>query len=141
MVEEKNLFLYEILNEFQTLGEELLFSELLIKNERDITNVYLLRDASYEYALQLEFDWRECDIFMYIVYLKNGNIPSSNDIYVYTDGTWCRKYIEEIYSIKNPIYNEKQSLRYTKDFIKYKFNFYYNLIKTHPDTIRRRFCD
>ena len=107
MVEEKELFLHDIVNEFQTLGEELFFSELLIKNERDITNVYLLRDASYKYALQLEIDWRECDIFLYIVYLKNGNIPNSNDIYVYTDGTWCRKYIEEIYSIKNPIYKDK----------------------------------
>ena len=134
-MDEKKELLEEFAQKFVELGKSLDFSECEIKTECQSSNIYLLKDSNNKYSLQLEIEWRECDCFMYLVRLENGKIPK-DFFYVYKNGEWCRRYIEDIYSKKNSVYTEKSSMRYTNDFLEYKFEFYANLIQNNPKLIR-----
>ena len=135
-MDKRKEFLEELAQKFFKLGKSLDFSKYEIKTECQSSNIYLLKDINNKYSLQLEIEWRECDCFMYLVRLENGKIPK-DFFYTYKNGNWCRKYIEDIYSKKNAVYIEKSSMRYTKEFIEYKFEFYANLIQNNPQPIKK----
>lgn len=134
-MDKKTEILDELTQKFISLGNCLGFSKCKIKTECQSSNIYLLKDTNNEYSLQLEIEWRECDCFMYVIRLENGNIPK-DFFYVYENDEWCRKYIEDIYSKKNPVYTEKSSIKYTKEFLYCKFEFYSQLIQNNPQPIK-----
>lgn len=134
-MDERKELLEEFTQKFVELGKSLDFSKCKIKTECQSSNIYLLKDTNNEYALQLEIEWRECDCFMYLVRLENGKIPKDS-FYAYENGEWCRKYIEDIYSRKNPVYTEKSNIKYTKEFLYCKFEFYSQLIRNNPQSIK-----
>ena len=116
------------------LGNSFNFSNLKVETECQSSNIYLLNGAKY--SLQLEIEWRECDCFLYVVQLDNGKIPL-DFYYKKSNGEWCRKYVEDIYEIKNPVYKENTNLKNTSDFIKCKFDFYFQLLQRNPQPINR----
>ena len=135
-MDERKELLEEFAQKFLDLGKFLDFSKYEIKTECQSSSIYLLKDSNNKYSLQLEIEWRECDCFLYLVRLENGKIPKEF-FYAYKNGEWCRKYIEDIYSKKNSVYIEKSSMRYTKEFLECKFEFYAHLIQNNPKPIRK----
>ena len=72
------------------------------------------------------------DDFLEMVGMENtvdNTLPVDGVIYHYDDGRWCRKYIEELYKIKNPVYDSPKSVRYTEEFIDLKIDFYKSIFK------------
>ncbi len=95
-----------------------------------ITSIYLLGKN----ALEIEIDWRENILFMYVVRIINNEIPSDLTIYKYDDGTWCRKHIDEIYNTKKPLYKSSDITK--PDFLLDLIIYYKNLISTNPDILK-----
>lgn len=97
---------------------------------KNITSIYLLGKN----ALEIEIDWRENVLFMYVVRIVNGKIPDNTTIYKYDDSSWCRKYIDEIYNTKNHLYKSQDITKpaFLVDLIQY----YKNLISNNPDILK-----
>lgn len=125
------LILNQLSNRLQEIGNELGFHKLIKKSSAYISKIYVVN----KHALQLEVDWRENDLFMYAVYLKNNKLPDAGVIYRYSDGQWCRKYLEEIYRTKRPIVKDKNK-RYSSKYFFDVFEFYMQLINGNPDILR-----
>ena len=83
------MLLAELTDAFQDIGSQFGFMNIVVKSNKDYTDIYLVD----KHALQIEIDWREFNLFMYVVYLKDGKLPNKNIIYRYNDGHWCRKYL------------------------------------------------
>lgn len=127
----KNLILEQISKDFYKLGEELGFEKRIVRNKGQISEVYVLN----KHAIQIEVDWHENDLFMYVVYLKNKSLPDDSVIYSYDDGHWCRKYLEGIYKAKHPVVKNK-NIRYSSEYLLDCFDFYKRLIATNPSILK-----
>lgn len=125
----KKELLDKVTQSFVELGNFLGYSIMKEKSECQSSNIYLL-DDNKKYSLQLEIEWRECDCFLYVVRMEDGKLPK-DFYYANENGEWCRKYIEDIYVIKNPVYIEYVNLKGTGDFIERKFDFYNQLIQNN----------
>ena len=68
---------------FRTLGAALGLTSFDTRRDGQITELYLYD----RHALQMEIDWRENNLFMYAVYLKNNNLPDQEVLYHYGDDT------------------------------------------------------
>lgn len=113
----------EITKRLANLGELFGFSEIAIQSRPYCTDVYVYGKM----ALQLEFDWRENDLYMYIVRLNKGQFPSEDIIYRYKDGSLCRRYVEDVCNMKRPTITNKK-LRYTLDYFYFLIDFYEQVI-------------
>ena len=123
--------LYQLAEGLQKLGEDLGFSNRVIRTSCGVSEIYVVN----RHALQLEVDWRENNLFMYAVYLENNSLPDKGVLYHYGDGHWCRKFIEEIYLVRRPIikgHNRSYSSAYLLDC----FAFYADLINSNPDILK-----
>lgn len=123
----KNLILNQIADRLYDIGKPWGFSKPIIRSDRDSSEIYIIN----RHALQIEIDWRENNLFMYVVYLKNDELPNKNVTYCYADGHWCRKYLEEIYDYKRPCIKDTL-IRYSKDYLFDCFEFYRKLIDGDP---------
>lgn len=83
---------------FRALGTGLGLTKYRIRRVGQITELYLYD----RHALQMEIDWRENELFMYAVWLRDGKLPGSDVVYRYRDGGTCRTFLEEIYHAKRP---------------------------------------
>lgn len=92
----KEYLLKEISMKFYEFIKKFGFSQPKIQSNSNSSKIYYLFN---KHALQIEIDWREYQLYMYIVYLKNEKLPPNGIIYSYKDGHWCRKYVEEIFLI------------------------------------------
>ena len=102
------------------------------------TDIYVIN----RHALQIEIDWRKNAVFMYAVYLKNGELPDKHTIYNYPDGQWCRKFLTEIYKTKITYpkkYVKDFKNRCSREFLFYCFDFYVQLIQNDPATLKAFF--
>lgn len=118
-----------LVNGFSEIGEILELNSIVIREDKNSTSMYLVGTN----ALELEIDWHENALFMYIVHLIDGKIPNDDIIYKYDDGTWCRIYIDEVYQKKNPIY--KSINRARSDFLLELFHYYKKLIESNPSIL------
>jgi hypothetical protein len=48
-------------------------------------------------ALEIEIDWRDFDLFVFIVRLENGNLPSG---YYVSEGRPCRYHLQKVIADK-----------------------------------------
>ena len=76
-MDERKELLEKFARKFVELGKSLGFSKHEIKTEYQSSNIYLLKDSNNEYSLQLEIEWRECDCFLYVVRMEDGELPKS----------------------------------------------------------------
>lgn len=127
---DRNRIINKVIASFRQFDKKFEFEQLKITTDHDITNIYLLNGC----ALQIEILWREYDLFLYLVNIVEKEIPD-NGIYNYDNGQWCRKYIEDIYKIKNPIYKSKKELRYTETFLDLKIEFYKQILFEKPEIL------
>lgn len=130
----KKELLDKVTQSFVELGNFLGYSIMKEESECQSSNIYLL-DDNKKYSLQLEIEWRECDCFLYVVRMEDGKLPK-DFYYANENGEWCRKYIEDIYVIKNPVYIEYVNLKGTGDFIERKFDFYNQLIQNNLQPLK-----
>lgn len=124
------LILKQLKDRLCEVADELGFHKLRMRTDGCISEVYVIN----KHAIQLEIDWHENNLFMYVVYLKNQVLPDKNVVYNYTDGQWCRKYIEEIYGVNRP--PVKANSRYSADYLFDCFEFYLQLINRNPGLIK-----
>jgi len=64
------------------IGKPFGFSKPVVHSDRLITEIYIINT----HAIQIEIDWMENNLFMYAVYLFDGNLPESKVIYNYPNG-------------------------------------------------------
>ena len=119
--------------EFSKIGNIFGLRNIQIHSKRNITSIYLIGIN----ALELEIDWHENALFMYVVRLIEGQIPNEDIIYKYDDGTWCRIYIDEVYQKKNPLYKSQD--RTNSTFLMEIFQYYKNLINSNTLLLRPYF--
>ncbi|MBO5726381.1 MAG: hypothetical protein J6S00_04905 [Clostridia bacterium] len=124
------LTLNQLANNFCEFSEKLGFSNPIIRSDTYISEIYVLN----KHALQIEIDWRENELFMYVVYIRDNMLPNKNVIYNYDDGHWCRKFIEEIYKVKHPQVNKRQD-RYSSEYLFNILQFYKKLIGDSPEIL------
>ena len=122
-----DLILNQLSNKLYEIGEEMGFSKPIIRTNRYSSEIYIIK----KHALQLEIDWRENNLFMYVVYLKNRLLPDRSVIYNYKDGQWCRKFLEEIYKATRPCIKD-HNRRYSAEYLFDCFEFYVQLINRNP---------
>lgn len=123
----ENLFLNQLSHRLYEMGKTFGFSKPVVRSDRYTSEIYVIN----KHALQIEIDWRENNLFMYVVYLKNGELPDKNVIYSYADGHWCRKFLEEVYDSKRPRVKEYRA-RYSAEYLIDCFEFYKKLIDRNP---------
>ena len=123
--------LYQLAEGLQKLGESLGFGNQVMRTNCGASEIYVVN----RHALQLEVDWRENNLFMYAVYLKNNDLPDKEVLYHYGDGHWCRKYLEEIYLVKRPTIKDHDR-RYTSAYLFDCFAFYTDLINSYADILK-----
>ena len=120
-----------ILNELSSklyhLGKMINFPKSFVRSDRYSSEIYIIN----KHALQLEIDWQENNLFMYVVYLKNEELPYKSVIYIYNDGQWCRKFLEEVYKTKRPLI-KNSNRRYSSEYLFDCFEFYMQLIDNNP---------
>ena len=115
----------------QKLGGKLDFIKPVIRTNSGVSEIYVVN----RHALQLEVDWRENNLFMYAVYLKNSVLPDKETLYYYDDGHWCRKYLEELYLAKRPTIKDRDK-RYSSEYLLDCFAFYTDLINSNTGIIK-----
>ena len=123
--------LYQLAEGLQKLGESLGFGNQVMRTNCGASEIYVVN----RHALQLEVDWRENNLFMYAVYLKNNDLPDKEVLYHYGDGHWCRKYLEEICLVKRPTIKDHDR-RYTSAYLFDCFAFYTDLINSNADILK-----
>ena len=128
----RETILAEIKEWLTKIGEPLGFKKLRIRNNSDFTEIYLIGN----HALQVEVDWRENNLFLYAVCLKNNKLPPKSVIYRYEDGQWCRRFLEDVYKTKRPLEKDKDR-RYTAQYLFDCFTFYEQLIDGAPEVLIR----
>lgn len=123
--------LYQLAEGLQKIGEGLGFSNRVMRTSCGMSEIYVVN----RHALQLEIDWRENNLFMYAVYLKNNTLPEKEVLYHYDDGHWCRRYLEELYLSKRPIIKDLDR-RYSSEYLFDCFAFYTDLINSNTDILK-----
>jgi hypothetical protein len=68
------------------------FSKPFVRHENWSTTITLMLTSI---ALEIEIDWRDFDIFVLVVRLKNGNLPSG---YYVSEGRACRYHLQKVIS-------------------------------------------
>ena len=86
MSEQKELLSF-VLSEFRPLVEEHGFNDPVTVDEDWITRVDYLGD---KLGLELELDWRDFAVFVLVVRLEDGKLPSG---YYVSNGKKCRKHL------------------------------------------------
>lgn len=119
---------------FCEIGKKLDLTGLIVRGDNYNSEIYIKNN----HALQLEIDWHENNLFMYVVYLKNNELPDKNVIYNYEDGQWCRKYLEEIYKTKRPQQKDR-SKRYSEQYLFECLDFYEKLIEKNSSVLQEFF--
>ena len=76
----------ELLGNFYSYG----FSEPRVYQEKWMTTLILMLT---DIALEIEIDWREFDIYVLVVRLENGNLPSG---YYVSEGRLYRYHLQKI---------------------------------------------
>lgn len=71
------------------------FSQPRVTQEDWLTTLTLMLT---NIALEIEIDWRESDIFVLVVRLENGTLPSG---YYVSEGRPCRYHLQKIVSERN----------------------------------------
>jgi len=122
-----------LVNEFSEIGDLFGLINIDIRDAKNNTSIYLVGIN----ALELEIDWHENTLFIYVVRLNDGKIPSEDIIYKYQDGTWCRIYVDEVYQKKNPIYQliDRKNPYFLLELLQY----YKRLIKSNPEKLHPYF--
>lgn len=120
--------IYEKYIEF---GKTIGLNMVVVEEDPCLTSFYLIS----KHALQLEIDWQENVAFLYVVQLIDKKIPPSDIIYQYKDGKWCRRYIEEVYGTRNPMYTSQS--RYRREFLLEMLDYYIALISENPEILLR----
>ena len=119
---------------FCEIGKKLDLTGMIVRGDNYNSEIYIKNN----HALQLEIDWYENNLFMYVVYLKNNELPDKNVIYNYEDGQWCRKYLEEIYKTKRPQQKDR-SKRYSEQYLFECLDFYEKLIEKNSSVLQEFF--
>ena len=129
------LVLEQLAQRFHEIGGECGFSEPVVRLDGTISEIYIVKD----HALQLEVDWRENDLFLYVVYLRNRKLPDKSVIYSYPDGHWCRKYIEEVCRTKRkPVRDRKR--RYETEYLFDRFDECAQMLRENRERIMEWFA-
>jgi hypothetical protein len=92
--DRKNKILREIvdlLGNFYSLG----FTKPRVTQEEWTTTLTLMLN---NIALEIEIDWRDFDIFVLVVRLENGDLPSG---YYVSKGRPCRYHLQKVISDRN----------------------------------------
>ena len=121
------LILNQLADGLYAIGEGKGFSKPIIRTDRYNSEIYIV----HKHAIQIEIDWLENNLFMYVVYLENDKLPDKSVIYYYNNGHWCRKFLEEIYGVKRP-YAKDSCRRYSPEYLFDCFEFYRQLISSDP---------
>ena len=122
-----------LVNEFSEIGNLLGLHKIDIHSDNYITSIYLIGTN----ALELEIDWHENVLFVYIVHLIDDHLPNEDIIYRYHDGPVCRTYIDEVYQKKNPLYCSNN--RTKPEFLLDLFGYYKKLIQSDPAILQPYF--
>ena len=77
---------------FVFLVEDHGFKPPTVTDDRATTQIDFLSD---DIAVEVEFDWRDFDAFVFLVRLEGGQLPSG--YYVSAAGRKCRKYLQEVF--------------------------------------------
>ena len=129
-----SIVLCELINRMQIIGSRFGYQKIITRSSAALSEIYVMN----EHAIQLEIDWKENDLFMYAVYLKDKKLPNEKIIYQYDDGHWCRKYLEEIFNVsRQRIKNRKD--RYSTEYLFACLDFYDDLIKNNPMLLEKTF--
>ena len=120
----------QLLKRFRLLGEMLGYTKSSKRSFGCVSEIYIIN----KHAIQIETDWRENNLFMYLVYLKDGKLPPQNTIYNYDDGHFCRVFIENIYCVKRP-YVKDTNQRYSEEYLIHCFDFYESLLTNNPEKV------
>jgi len=123
----RDFILNELKKQMQEIGNKIGFNKLIVKSNKNLSEIYIMEN----HALQLEIDWRENNLFMYAVYLKDKKLPTDRVIYRYDDGQWCRKYVDDIYNTKHYVAKDKNK-RYSIEYLFDCFDYYSQLINNDP---------
>ena len=130
------VILEQLAQKLYELGREWGFSAPIVRTDGTISEIYIVKD----HALQLEIDWRENDLFLYAVYLRDGELPGKSVIYSYPDGHWCRKYLEEICHTKRAVVRDRER-RYSEEYLFERFDFYVQMIRKHREHLAEFLAD
>ena len=122
-----DLILNQLSEKLYEIGKQMNFSKPIIRSDKYSSEIYIVKN----HALQIEIDWQENNLFMYVVYLKDNVLPNRNVVYRYKDGQWCRKFLEEIYRTKRPYVGDRIR-RYSSEYLLDCFAFYMQLIHNNP---------
>lgn len=71
------------------------FSKQLVNEEEWSTTLTLMLT---DIALEIEIDWRDFDVFVLVVRLENGSLPSG---YYVSEGRPCRHHLQKIIADQN----------------------------------------
>lgn len=122
--------LYELCKDFG-------FSKPVIRSNVYVANIYVVSKYAKELAIEIQIEWRDKLLEMFVVYMKEEVFPPDTVIYHYDDGQWCRKSFEEIYCTKSPSMTKKEFWEKSLlECLDDGFDFYANLIKSNPDILR-----
>ena len=121
---------------FRTLGAALGLTSFDTRRDGQITELYLYD----RHALQMEIDWRENNLFLYAVRLRERRLPERDIVYRYGDGQLCRTYLEAVYRVKRTEPVDPQR-RYSEAYLWECFDFYEGLIMAAPTVLLEFFND
>ena len=130
------LILERLKRRMADLAAELGYSDPVVRKAGTISEIYVVKT----HALQLEIDWRENDLFLYAVYLRDGKLPGKSVIYSYPDGHWCRKYLEEVCHTKRAVVRDRER-RYSEEYLFERFDFYVQMIRRHRERLAEFLAD
>ena len=116
----------ELMIKFSEFGTSLGFSKPIVRSCCNISEMYIVKN----HAIQIEIDWNEYDLYMYVVYLREQQLPSINVVYKYDDGHWCRRYLEDLYQVKRNYCNDRNK-RYSSGYLFERFDYYINLVNSN----------
>jgi hypothetical protein len=125
------------INEFTELLQKQGFSAPIIQRNGWMTRIDYLKDSL---GIELEFDWRESDIFLLVVRLKNGTLPKG---YYVESGRKCRKHLvniirEQKWTLSSIASSTRQATasRKTVDDLKATLIYYKSLLLSYLDKLQ-----
>lgn len=122
----------QIISLFLQLGKDLGLTDSIIQEKTCMTSVYLVKT----HALELQIDWFDNSLFVYVVRLINKQIPNRNIIYSYSDGSWCRKIIEDVINTNdNKLRKKRIKNRHSRLFMLELLNYYIDLLEKNSSDI------
>lgn len=116
---------------FRALGTALGLTEYRCRRAGMLTELYLF---DRRHALQLEIDWRDNELFLYAVCLRDGKLPVPEVIYRHADGKQCRTFLETVYRKCRPRAETRRNRNEETHFAA-SFDFYETLILSAPGVL------